>query len=106
MTRPPAARGDVLALVGPTASGKTPLSILVARELGAEIISADSRQMYRLMDIGTAKPTRAERGEIPHHFIDDRSPDDDFSAACDIVDCDLGDIGIELGLIGVAPPFA
>lgn len=75
------ARGDVLVLVGPTASGKTPLSILLARHLGAEILSADSRQMYRLMEIGTAKPTQAERGEIVHHFIDDRMPDCECNAA-------------------------
>jgi tRNA dimethylallyltransferase len=75
------AAADVLALVGPTASGKTPISILLARTLDAEIISADSRQMYRLMDVGTAKPTAAERGGIPHYFIDDRMPDEECNAA-------------------------
>jgi tRNA dimethylallyltransferase len=73
--------GAVLALVGPTASGKTPLSILLAKELGAEILSADSRQMYRLMNVGTAKPTPAEQAGIPHYFIDDRMPDEECNAA-------------------------
>jgi tRNA dimethylallyltransferase len=81
MTRAAGAHPDVLALVGPTASGKTPLSILLARLLDGEILSADSRQMYRLMDIGTAKPSLAERGEIPHYFIDDRMPDEELNAA-------------------------
>ncbi len=84
MTRAPAqprSAGDVLVLAGPTASGKTPLSILLAQHLGGEIISADSRQMYRLMDIGTAKPTPEERGTVPHYFIDDRLPDEECNAA-------------------------
>lgn len=67
-------------LVGPTASGKTTLSILIARELGAEIISADSRQVYRFMDIGTAKPTGKDRRSVPHYFIDELTPDEEFSA--------------------------
>jgi tRNA dimethylallyltransferase len=70
----------VLVLIGPTASGKTPVSLQIARQLDAEILSADSRQMYQLMDIGTAKPTPEERGTIKHYFIDDRMPDEDFSA--------------------------
>jgi tRNA dimethylallyltransferase len=53
----------------------------VAEELGGEILSADSRQMYRLMDIGTAKPSAAERRGIPHYFIDDRMPDEECNAA-------------------------
>ncbi len=60
----------VLFLVGPTASGKTRLSIALARKLHGEIISADSMMVYRGMDIGTAKPTLAERKRIPHHLID------------------------------------
>jgi tRNA dimethylallyltransferase len=67
-------------LVGPTASGKTPVALQIARDLGAEIISADSRQVYKLMDIGTAKPTPGERAEIRHHFIDEILPDEDFNA--------------------------
>jgi tRNA dimethylallyltransferase len=60
----------VIAIVGPTASGKSALAIRVAERLGGEIVSADSRQVYRGMDIGTAKPTAEERARIPHHLID------------------------------------
>jgi len=71
---------DFLALVGPTASGKTALSLALAESLGAEIISMDSRQVYRGMDIGTAKVTAAERGDIPHHGLDLVDPDQRYSA--------------------------
>lgn len=71
----------LLALVGPTAVGKTALAIRLARALGGEIVSADSRQVYRYMDIGTAKPTPAERAAVPHYLIDAADPDDDFSLA-------------------------
>ncbi len=70
----------VLVIVGPTASGKTAVSILVAKILHGEILSADSRQVYRHMDIGTAKPSPRQRKEIRHHFIDDLSPDLPFNA--------------------------
>jgi tRNA dimethylallyltransferase len=60
----------VIAIVGPTASGKTALSVRLAERLGAEIVSADSRQVYRGMDIGTAKPTPAQRERVRHHLID------------------------------------
>ena len=71
---------QALAIVGPTASGKTALSIEVARRLGGEIISMDSRSVYRGMDVGTAKPTIEERGGIPHHGIDLVEPSERFSA--------------------------
>jgi len=71
---------QALAIVGPTASGKTALSIEVARRLGGEIISMDSRSVYRGMDVGTAKPTPEERGGIPHHGIDLVEPSERFSA--------------------------
>ncbi|MDK2981508.1 MAG: tRNA dimethylallyltransferase [Chloroflexota bacterium] len=71
----------VVLLVGPTAVGKTALSLQVAQALQAEIISADSRLFYRGMDIGTAKPTPAERGDIPHHLIDVADPDETWSLA-------------------------
>ena len=67
-------------ITGPTAVGKTSLSLNVAETIGAEIISADSRQAYRRLDIGTAKPTAAERARVPHHFIDERELDEPFSA--------------------------
>lgn len=71
---------EVLVLVGPTASGKTEVSLQLARILGGEIISADSRQVYRHLDIGTAKPSVEQRAEIQHYFIDDLLPDQPFSA--------------------------
>ncbi len=67
-------------IVGPTAVGKTALSIELARILGAEIISADSRQIYKYLDIGTAKAEEELRKEIPHHFIDILEPDAYYSA--------------------------
>src|SRR5712692_1132483 len=70
----------VLVLVGPTASGKTPASLFLADDLDAEIISADSRQVFRFLDIGTAKPTQEERERIKHYFIDELLPDKDFNA--------------------------
>lgn len=71
----------IIIIVGPTASGKTALSLCLAKELGGEIISADSRQIYRGLDIGTGKVTKAEMGDIPHHLIDILDPDDAYSAA-------------------------
>ena len=68
-----------LALTGPTASGKTALSIKLAKELSAEIISCDSMQIYRDMNIGTAKATSEEMAEVAHHMIDFLSPSEDFS---------------------------
>jgi len=70
----------VLVIVGPTASGKTALSIHLAEELGGEIISADSRQIYRYLDIGTAKPTPEELKRITHHFISILNPDEYYNA--------------------------
>ena len=71
-----------LALVGPTASGKSALGLEVARALGdVEIVSIDSMQIYRGMDVGTAKPTRAERERVPHHMVDVADPWDDWSVA-------------------------
>ena len=69
-----------LTLVGPTAVGKTALSLSLAEALDAEIISADSRQVYREITIGTAKPSPAEQARVPHHFIDELPLGADFSA--------------------------
>jgi tRNA dimethylallyltransferase len=77
MMRP---RPRVVALVGPTGTGKTELACAVARRSGAEIVSADSMQVYRGMDVGTAKPSRALRAEIPHHGLDLVAPDEPMSA--------------------------
>ncbi|MDE2655536.1 MAG: tRNA (adenosine(37)-N6)-dimethylallyltransferase MiaA, partial [Gemmatimonadota bacterium] len=71
---------EFLAIAGPTGAGKTALSLLVARELDAEIISMDSRQIYRGMDIGTAKATARERATVPHHGLDIRTPGERYSA--------------------------
>ncbi len=68
-------------IVGPTAVGKTDLSLALANKLNGEIISADSMQIYKHMNIGTAKPTMEERQGIPHHLIDVVNPDESFSVA-------------------------
>lgn len=73
-------RPRVLAIVGPTGTGKTELACEVARQLDGEVIGVDSMQVYRGMDIGTAKPSLALREEIPHHGIDVVDPDDPMSA--------------------------
>ncbi len=71
----------VLVLVGPTAIGKTDLSLKIAAEVDCEIISMDSMQVYRYMDIGTAKVSRAERQQVAHHLIDILDPDEKYDAA-------------------------
>ncbi|MFL6693733.1 MAG: tRNA (adenosine(37)-N6)-dimethylallyltransferase MiaA [Ramlibacter sp.] len=77
----PGSPARVLALAGPTAAGKTDAALQVARAFDAEIISVDSALVYRGMDIGTAKPTAAERAAVPHHLIDIREPTQPYSAA-------------------------
>lgn len=77
----PANRQKILIICGPTASGKSELAVRLAQLLNGEIVNADSMQIYRGMDIGTAKPTVAERGGIPHHMLDVAAPDRNFSAA-------------------------
>jgi len=71
----------VLVIAGPTAVGKTALALALAEKMDAEIISADSRQVYKYLDIGTAKPTKAERKKTKHHLIDFLEPDAIYSAA-------------------------
>jgi tRNA dimethylallyltransferase len=71
----------ILALVGPTGTGKTDLSLQLAAHLGAEIVNCDSRQVYRFLDIGTAKPSAAERAAVPHHLLDVVDPDEGFDCA-------------------------
>ena len=73
-------KNKVIAVVGPTASGKTDYAVKLALEIGGEIISADSRLVYKDMNIGTAKPTVDEMKDIPHYMIDIVSPDFDYSA--------------------------
>ena len=74
-------QNTVVCVVGPTASGKTRLGVALAHELDGEVVSADSMQIYRRMDIGTAKPTEAEMEGIPHHMIDVAEPEENWSAA-------------------------
>jgi tRNA dimethylallyltransferase len=71
----------MIAIVGPTAVGKSELALRLAQHLPLEIISADSRQVYRYMDVGTSKPSLAERALVPHHIINVVDPDEDFSLA-------------------------
>jgi tRNA dimethylallyltransferase len=71
----------LIVVLGPTAVGKTEVALQLAERLSGEIVSADSRLFYRGMDIGTAKPTLAERMEVPHHLIDITEPDDTISLA-------------------------
>ena len=73
--------GWLVVIVGPTGIGKSTLGIYLARKFQGEIINSDSRQIYRYMDIGTAKPSPEERAIVPHHFIDIINPDEDFSLA-------------------------
>ncbi|SDC26848.1 MULTISPECIES: tRNA (adenosine(37)-N6)-dimethylallyltransferase MiaA [unclassified Candidatus Frackibacter] len=71
----------LVAIIGPTAVGKTKLSLTLAKRFNAEIISGDSMQVYKGMDVGTAKPTVEERNNIPHHMIDILPPEEEFSVA-------------------------
>jgi tRNA dimethylallyltransferase len=72
---------QLIAIVGETAVGKTAYAIELAEQLGGEIVCADSRQVYRHMEIGTAKPSPAERASVPHHLFDLIAPDEEFSLA-------------------------
>ena len=71
----------VVCVVGPTACGKTTLGVLLAKRCGGEVVSADSMQIYRGMAIGTAAPTEAEMGGVPHHMIAVADPAEQWSAA-------------------------
>src|SRR3989304_3884719 len=75
----PSTNLPLVVILGPTAVGKTEIAIQLAERLGGEIVSADSRLFYRGMDIGTAKPTPAERGRVPPHLIDVADPDEVWS---------------------------
>jgi tRNA dimethylallyltransferase len=79
-TEAPSRGAAIIAVVGPTASGKSALALALAERFGGEIVSTDSLQVYRYLDIGTAKPTREERERVPHHLIDVVEPDQTFSA--------------------------
>ena len=85
---------QIITIAGPTASGKTALSIQLAKELGGEIVSCDSMQVYKDMDIGTAKPTPEEQQGIPHHMLSVAEPWEDFSVSryCAMADPIVEDI--------------
>ena len=72
---------NIICIAGPTASGKTALAVELAKELNGEVVSCDSMQIYKRMDIGTAKPTAEEMQRITHHMIDVAEPDEDFSVS-------------------------
>ena len=72
---------NILVICGPTASGKTALAVALAKALDGEVVSADSMQVYRRMDIGTAKPTAEEMDGVPHHMIDVADPEENYSVA-------------------------
>lgn len=74
-------RKRLIAIVGPTATGKSALALALAQRWAGEIVNADSRQVYRYMDIGTAKPSAAERAQVPHHLYDIVDPDGEFNLA-------------------------
>ena len=85
---------NLICIAGPTASGKTALAVELAKQLGGEVISCDSMQIYKGMDIGTAKPTFEEMQGIPHHMLDVCEPAEDFSVSryCEMADPILQDI--------------
>lgn len=95
----------LLALVGPTASGKTAVALAIAEDLGAEILSVDSMLLYRGMDVGTAKPTSVERARVPHHLVDIAEPGEALSVqrfqrlACEVL-ADLDARGRRALLVG------
>ena len=79
----------VIVIVGPTCSGKTILSIRIAQRIPSEIISADSRQIYKFLNIGTAKPSNDQLQNFPHHLIDKLNPDEDYNASIFAKDAEL-----------------
>ena len=85
---------NIICIAGPTASGKTALAVEIAKMTNGEVVSCDSMQVYRLMDIGTAKPTEEEMQGIPHHMLDVADPREDFSVSryCEMADPILQDI--------------
>ena len=85
---------NIICIAGPTASGKTALAVELAKKTNGEVISCDSMQIYKGMDIGTAKPTPEEMGGIPHYMLDVAEPGEDFSVSryCEMADAILQDI--------------
>lgn len=101
---------NIIVITGPTAVGKSAVALELAPRFGAEIVSADSRQIYRYLDIGTAKPTPAERAAVPHHLIDVADPDELYSVATFKADADrvlqgLAGQGRVAFLVGGSPHY-
>ncbi len=101
---------QLFAVIGATASGKTDFSVALARAIGGEILTVDSMQVYRQMDVGTAKPTAAERAGVAHHLIDVVDPDETFTAArfvemADGVIADASARGVPLIAVGGTPLY-
>jgi tRNA dimethylallyltransferase len=101
---------SILAILGPTASGKSALAMDVCRRIGGEILSVDSMQVYREMDIGTAKPTAAERAQVRHHLIDLVAPNEPFTVArfVELADAVIADArlrGVPLVVTGGTPLY-
>ena len=101
---------SIYAIIGPTASGKSDLAMALARQTGGEILSVDSMQVYRGMDVGTAKPTAAERREVRHHLIDVVDPTEPFTAArfvelADAVIADVRSRNVPLIAVGGTPLY-
>jgi tRNA dimethylallyltransferase len=100
----------IIVILGPTASGKTPLALAAAQRIGAEILSVDSMQVYRHMDIGTAKPAADERRQVAHHLIDLADPDQTFAVAkfvecADYAIADAARRGVRLIATGGTPLY-
>ena len=93
-------------LLGPTASGKSAVAMALARRLPIEIVTVDSAQVYRGMDIGTAKPTAAERAAVPHHLIDIVDPRDSYSAARFVADAQAAIAQVRSGGRWPRPPHS
>lgn len=106
----PSLRPPLLVILGPTASGKTDVALAVTREVGGEILSVDSMQVYRGMDVGTAKPTAVERAGVPHHLLDVVAPGEPFTVArfvelADGVIADAARRGVPLVATGGTPLY-
>jgi tRNA dimethylallyltransferase len=100
----------LVVVTGPTAVGKSALALVLAARFGGEILSADSRQVYRYLDVGTAKPTPAERARVPHHLLDLVAPDEPFSVAdyqraADAALADVAERGRVAFLVGGSPHY-
>src|SRR6266542_2257747 len=100
----------ILVILGPTASGKSELALEFAKQIRGEILSVDSMQVYRGMDIGTAKPTKLERAQVRHHLIDVVDPDENFTAArfvelADNVVADAQQRGVPIVATGGTPLY-